>query len=291
MRDLSNMEWLKKLFNFYLDANIHVALSVYALVQVTLMEYGLDYDQPISLALFFGTIVEYGFIKYASLAKHYLFVKQKYLKLIQLFNFSCVLIAMYYVSQLNLKTVFVAAALILVAFLYVVPSMTTKKNLRNLKGIKAFVVSLTWSVSTVLLPLLNNQVPITDAVLIDLVQRFLFILALMLPFEIRDLKFDEPDLRTIPQVLGINGSLFLGVILLVFFVVFGLLRPELNTNSLYVEWGIALLLLLALGFTKENQSRYYASFFVEGIPIVWWIGLLLVYEKSSIFRFIATFFS
>src|SRR5690606_41018325 len=72
---------------------------------------------------------------------------------------------------------------------------------------------------------------------------------------------------------------------------FGLLRPELNTNSLYVEWGIALLLLLALGFTKENQSRYYASFFVEGIPIVWWIGLLLVYEKSSIFRFIATFFS
>lgn len=285
------MEWLKKLFNFYLDANIHVALSVYALVQVTLMEYGLDYDQPISLALFFGTIVEYGFIKYASLAKHYLFVKQKYLKLIQLFNFSCVLIAMYYVSQLNLKTVFVAAALILVAFLYVVPSMTTKKNLRNLKGIKAFVVSLTWSVSTVLLPLLNNQVPITDAVLIDLVQRFLFILALMLPFEIRDLKFDEPDLRTIPQVLGINGSLFLGVILLVFFVVFGLLRPELNTNSLYVEWGIALLLLLALGFTKENQSRYYASFFVEGIPIVWWIGLLLVYEKSSIFRFIATFFS
>lgn len=285
------MEWLKKLFNFYLDANIHVALSVYALVQVTLVEYGLDYDQPISLALFFGTIVEYGFIKYASLAKHYLFVKQKYLKLIQLFNFSCALFAMYYVSQLNLKTVFVAAALILVAFLYVVPSMTTKKNLRNLKGIKAFVVSLTWSVSTVLLPLLNNQVPITDAVLIDLVQRFLFILALMVPFEIRDLKFDEPDLRTIPQVLGINGSLFLGVILLVFFVVFGLLRPELNTNSLYVEWGIALLLLLALGFTKENQSRYYASFFVEGIPIVWWIGLLLVYEKSSIFRFIATFFS
>lgn len=291
MWDLSKMEWLKKLFNFYLDANIHVALGVYALVQVTLMEYGLDCDQPISLALFFGTIVEYGFIKYASLAKHYLFVKQKYLKLIQLFNFSCALIAMYYVSQLNLKTVFVAAALILVAFLYVVPSMTTKKNLRNLKGIKAFVVSLTWSVSTVLLPLLNNQVPITDEVLIDLVQRFLFILALMVPFEIRDLKFDEPDLRTIPQVLGINGSLFLGVILLVFFVVFGLLRPELNTNSLYVEWGIALLLLLALGFTKENQSRYYASFFVEGIPIVWWIGLLLVYEKSSIFRFIATFFS
>lgn len=269
------MEWLKKMFNFYLDANIHVALGVYALVQVTLLEYDLPYDEPISLALFFGTIVEYGFIKYASLAKHYLFVRQKYLKLIQFFNFSCALIAIYYVSQLNLRTILVTAALVLVAFLYVVPSMTTKKNLRSLKGIKAFVVSLTWSASTLLLPLLNNDVPITSDVLIDLVQRFLFILALMVPFEIRDLKYDEPYLKTIPQVFGVSGSRLFGMVLLVFFVVFGLLKSDLNTNSLYVEWAVALMLLLALAFTRENQSRYFASFFVEGISILWWLGLLL----------------
>src|SRR5690606_12880038 len=115
-----------------------------------------------------------------------------------------------------------------------------KKNLRNLKGIKAFVVSLTWSVSTVLLPLLNNDVPITSEVLVDLVQRFLFILALMIPFEIRDLKFDEPNLRTLPQVLGVAGSRWLGVLLLVFFVIFGLLKTSLNTTStsIYVEWGV-----------------------------------------------------
>src|SRR5690606_28499756 len=234
------MELLKKIFNFYLDANIHVALGVYSLVQVTLLEYQLPFDASISYALFFGTIVEYGFIKYASLARHYLFLKQRYLKLIQFFNFSCALVAMYYVSQLNLKTVFVAAALVLVAFLYVVPAMTKIKNLRNLKGIKAFVVSLTWSVSTVLLPLLNNDVPITSEVLVDLVQRFLFILALMIPFEIRDLKFDEPNLRTLPQVLGVAGSRWLGVLLLVFFVIFGLLKTSLNTTStsIYVEWGV-----------------------------------------------------
>src|SRR5690606_23775080 len=269
------MELLKKIFNFYLDANIHVALGVYALVQVTLIEYQLPYDESISLALFFGTIVEYGFIKYASLAKHYLFLKQRYLKLIQFFNFTCAIIAMYFVSQLNLKTVIAAAALVLVAFLYVVPAMTTKKNLRNLKGIKAFVVSLTWSVSTVLLPLLNSDIPITSEVFVDLVQRFLFVLALMIPFEIRDLRFDEPNLRTIPQVLGVGGSRSLGMLLLLFFVLFGFLQTTINATSLYVEWAIAFLLLIALLFTRANQSRYYASFFVEGISIVWWIGLLL----------------
>jgi len=270
------MEWLKKIFNFYLDANIHVALGVYSLVQVTLLEYQLRFDESISYALFFGTIVEYGFIKYASLARHYLFLKQQYLILIQLFNFSCALIAMYFVSQLNIQTVIAAAVLVLVAFLYVVPAVTTKKNLRNLKGIKAFVVSLTWSVSTVLLPLLNNDIPITSEVFIDVVQRFLFILALMIPFEIRDLKFDEPNLRTLPQVLGVKGSRWLGVLLLVFFVVFGLLKTNLNTASLYVEWGVAMLLLLPVLFARENQSKYYTSFFVEGISIVWWVGLLFL---------------
>jgi hypothetical protein len=270
------MGWLKKIYNFYLDANIHVALGVYALVQVTLIEYQLPYDRSISFALFFGTIVEYGFIKYASLAKHYLFLKQQYLRWIQLFNFTCAVIAMYFVSELNMKTVIAAAALVLVAFLYVVPSLTTKKNLRNLKGIKAFVVSLTWSVSTVLLPLLNSDILITSEVFIDLVQRFLFVLALMIPFEIRDLKFDEPNLRTIPQVIGVGGSRLLGVVLLVFFVLFGFLQTNINATSLYVEWGIAFLLLIALLFTRADQSKYYASFFVEGISIVWWIGLLLL---------------
>lgn len=270
------MGWLKKIYNFYLDANIHVALGVYALVQVTLIEYQLPYDRSISFALFFGTIVEYGFIKYASLAKHYLFLKQQYLRWIQLFNFTCAVIAMYFVSELNMKTVIAAAVLVLVAFLYVVPSLTTKKNLRNLKGIKAFVVSLTWSVSTVLLPLLNSDILITSEVFIDLVQRFLFVLALMIPFEIRDLKFDEPNLRTIPQVIGVGGSRLLGVVLLVFFVLFGFLQTNINATSLYVEWGIAFLLLIALLFTRADQSKYYASFFVEGISIVWWIGLLLL---------------
>lgn len=270
------MEWLKKVFNFYLDANIHVALGVFALVQVTRLEYELLFDQSISYALFFGTIVEYGFIKYASLAKHYLFLKQGYLKLIQLFNFFCAIVAMYFVSQLNLKTVIAAAILVLVAFLYVVPAMTTQKNLRELKGIKAFVVSFTWSVSTVLLPLFNNNITITSEVFIDLVQRFLFILALMIPFEIRDLKFDEPDLRTLPQVLGVKGAKWLGVVLLLFFIVFGLLKTDLDSKVLYVEWGVALLLFIAIVYSRVNQSKYYASFLVEGISIIWWIGLLCV---------------
>ncbi|EIJ38944.1 hypothetical protein JoomaDRAFT_1946 [Galbibacter orientalis DSM 19592] len=269
------MKLLKQVFDFYLDSSIHVALAVYALARITMYNFNIPYDEVIALALFFGTIVEYSFIKYSPLAKHYVFVAEKYIRTIQIFSGVCFLVAMYYVFQLNYKTLIAASVLVILAFLYVVPAISRERNFRSLKGAKIYIVGITWSVSTVVLPLLNNEVAISTDAYLELLQRFVFIIVLMIPFEIRDLKTDEDWLRTLPQVLGVKGVKILGIILIVAFCGLSYLMKDMSSKSHLIEIIISFLLLFAVLFSKKEQASYYSSFFVESISIVWWS--LLIY--------------
>ena len=71
-----------------------------------------------------------------------------------------------------------------------------KFGLRNIPGLKQFLITLVWTMSTVLLPLLEAQhhhmgiVNMRDATIL-VAKRFLFIGALTVPFDIRDLFQDR----------------------------------------------------------------------------------------------------
>ncbi|MCX2681138.1 hypothetical protein OOZ15_14395 [Galbibacter sp. EGI 63066] len=270
------MKQLKWLFDFYLDSSVQVALAVYALVRVSLSNFDLPYDEAISYALFFGTIVEYGFIKYSPHAKYYIFVSNKYYRAIQFFSGACFIIAVYYMFQLNKATLIAVGVLVLLAFFYVVPAISSKRNFRSLKGMKIYIVGLTWSISTVLLPALNAEISIGREVYLELLQRFIFIVAIMIPFEIRDLKTDEKWLLTLPQVMGVKNVKFLGAFLVTLFCLLTFFKNDLTLNEKLVEWGVGLVSLLLIGFARKEQSDYYSSFFVESIPLLWW-GLLLLF--------------
>ncbi|MCM5661675.1 UbiA prenyltransferase family protein [Galbibacter mesophilus] len=268
------MKLLKRIFDFYLDTSIHVGLSVFALAQVTFYNLGLPFDDALSYALFFGTIVEYSFIKYSPLAKHYIFVTQKYIRSIQLFSAICFLVALYFVFQLQAITVIIASVLVLLAFLYVVPAISSKQNFRSLKGVKIYIVAITWSVSTVILPLLNSDSKIEWIGFLEFLQRFLFIIILMIPFEIRDLKADEPWLRTLPQVLGEKGVKVFGGVLTILFLIIAIVKSHFfGMDNLVVESIISGLLVLAVVFAKKEQSSYFSRFFVESISVIWWLLL------------------
>ena len=49
--------------------------------------------------------------------------------------------------------------------------------------------------------------------LLGFTQRFLFVFVLMLPFEIRDMKYDSLKLSTIPQQIGIIKTKAIGLLL------------------------------------------------------------------------------
>lgn len=277
------MRLLKNVFDFYLNSSIHVALSVYALTWITLMEYQIDYDESILYFNFFATITGYNFVKFFGLAKFHHRSLANWLKVIQVFSLICFLALCYYVFQLQIKTLLWIGAFGLVTFLYAIPFlpkhiiMDKQQNLRSISGLKIYVIALVWSGVTVFLPLLNNDFDIDDNVVVTAVQRGLLVIVLMLPFEIRDMKYDSLKLATIPQQIGIKKTKVIGVMLLMVFFFLEYFKDEIKSYDLLALLIITAITLLFVVFSRESQGKYYSAFWVEGIPIVWLILLILLH--------------
>lgn len=272
---------LKRIFNFYLNSSIHVAIGVYALTWITLLQFGVEYDKNSLYFVFFATITGYNFVKYFGIAKFHHRSLAGWLRAIQIFSFLAFIALCYYASKLEVNTLVLIAILGLITFLYAIPLLPKKyfiddhKNLREVSGLKIYVIALVWSFTTVILPLVNNEVSLDFDVVITSVQRFVYVLVLMLPFEIRDLNYDNLKLSTIPQKIGVKKTKIIGVFLLMLFMMLEFFKDELTSNAVIVTLIIVFISLLFIVFSNKNQSKYYSAFWVESLPIIW-LGILLM---------------
>jgi hypothetical protein len=159
--------------------------------------------------------------------------------------------------------------------LYTLPFFPNKQNARNWKGIKIYIVSLCWVGVTVILPLINAKVGFTSDVLLLSIQRFILIFVLVLIFEIIDVNTDDPHLQTVPQQIGVEKTKLLGYgLLIVLLLLEFLYEANQDYSPLLFKFIVSGSIALFLYFANENRSRYYASFWVEAIPIFWWLILV-----------------
>ncbi|WP_299336025.1 hypothetical protein [uncultured Psychroserpens sp.] len=277
------MRPLKTVLDFYINSSIHVALAVYALAWLTLLRFGVDYDKNILYFVFFASITGYNFVKFFGIAKfHHRSLTPK-LKAIQMFSLICFVAMSYYLVKLETQTLIYVSIFGAATFLYAVPIVPKKlyldeqQNLRSIGGLKIYIIALVWTGVTVFLPLVNNNYSINDDVIITAVQRFLFVIVLMLPFEIRDLSYDSLKLSTIPQTIGIKGTKIFGVLLLVVFFFLEYFKDEINTDTLPIHLVITVIVLCFLLFSWTRQNKYYTAFWVESLPM-WWLLLMLVFS-------------
>ena len=276
------MQLLKRILNFYINSSIHVALAVYALTWITLIQFDLDYDQNVLYFVFFASITAYNFVKYFGISKFHHRSLAGWLKVIQVFSFIAFIAMSYYAFQLEIKTLLLLSILGLITFLYAVPLIPmryfrdSQKNLREIGGLKIYVIALVWTFTTVFLPLIDNDISIGTDAIITSVQRFLLVIVLMLPFEIRDLNYDSLKLATIPQKIGIRKTKIIGVLLLMVFFILDYLKDELSGLSILLTLLIVCIMLLFVIFSKKNQSKYYSAFWVESLPILWLLILLML---------------
>lgn len=269
------MRIAKQVFNFYLDSSIHVALAVFSLSWLTLIEYGIPYDANVLYFIFFASITGYNFVKFFGIAKFHHRRLSSWLKFIQALSFVCFLIMGYFATQLQPKTMLYLGVFAGVTFLYAVPFLPKKfyldkqQNLRNVSGLKVYVIALVWAGVTVLIPLVNNDSLLDITVIWAFVQRFLLVLALMLPFEIRDMQFDSIKLATIPQKIGVVNTKIMGLVLAVLFFGLEFFLPEKPTSKLVIQLGVTFLLVVSILLARKNQGKYFSGFWVEGIPVLW----------------------
>ncbi|MEY8868692.1 hypothetical protein AB9K24_04260 [Meridianimaribacter flavus] len=277
------MKVLKRIFDFYINSSIHVALSVFSLAWITLLEFELPYDKNVLFFIFFASITGYNFVKFFGLAKFHHRSLATWLKYIQLFSLVCFLLMCYYVLQLKQTTLVYISVFGVVTFLYAIPFLPKKifldekQNLRSLSGLKVYVIALVWCGVTVFLPLANADFLMNWDVSITAIQRFVFVLVLMLPFEIRDLQYDSVKLATIPQQIGVKKTKLIGVLLLMVFFFLDYLKDDMQLMNLLVLLMVTAITLLSVVLAKKEQSKYYSAFFVEGIPVLWLL-LVLVFQ-------------
>ena len=267
---------IQRLFDFYLKSSIHVALSVYALVRMTQYMFVISYDENIAYFAFFGTIVGYNFVKYDALARAKKSMMRNELKMIALLSFISFLAVGYYFFQLERITQVIAVVVLLLTLLYTLPFFPNRKNARNWAGVKIYIVALCWVGVTLMLPLVNAHHDLDSDFFIKCIQRFILVFNLILVFEIIDLNTDDPHLKTVPQQIGVKRTKQLGLLLLIPFYFLEFLKNNFVEKQLLVNLILVVMLAAFLLFSNENRSKYYSSFWVESIPILWWLMVVLL---------------
>jgi len=89
-----------------------------------------------------------------------------------------------------------------------------------------------------------------------------------IPFEIRDLKNDSFDLQTIPQILGVQNSKIFCYVLITLFIFISYIISN-SYNDFFADLVLSVILTIIITITKEEQSKYFSSFWVEALPIYW----------------------
>lgn len=270
------MALIKRLFDFYLQSSLHVALSVYALIRVTEMVLHLLPNAYLAGFGFFGTVVGYNFVKYDATARSKTSELAGRMKAFISVSIVAFAGAVYCFLMLHLITQIVSGICMLITAIYTLPFFPNRKNARSWSGLKIYIVALCWVGVTVVLPAVDARMDFTADFYIVCLKRFILVVVLLFIFEIIDLAWDDPHLKTVPQQIGIKNTKKLGVALMVIFLVLELF--QIGESLPRFSASVVLLVLTSgfLYFANPARGRYYTTFWAESIPILWWLLLLII---------------
>ncbi|PKP13895.1 MAG: hypothetical protein CVU08_03075 [Bacteroidetes bacterium HGW-Bacteroidetes-3] len=276
------MRLFKKIVDFYIYSNIHVALAGFSMTKITLINFGISNNlTPLFVA--FSILISYNFIRFYEIKnnrlnwfKDWLFMNIKEILILLILSILG-LGAISLFTDFNLKSLLILFPFAFMTFFYAIPLFKIGKlevSFRNFPMIKIFSIAIAWAGISVFFPLYEANYQFTSAVYLEFLQRILILLAITIPFDIRDIAADAKSLKTLPQILGVNFSKVLGILLLFGFILMEIFKENFTYFGLLVVILVSIITSLFLWFSSPNKSRYYTSFWVESIPIVW-LGLLI----------------
>ena len=269
------MTLVKRLFDFYLESSIHVALAVTALAVLGYYSFGIPLQFPVLLFVFLGTITGYNLVKYAPIAGLYHRSLTRYLKGVQVFSLIVFFVNVYFFFQLPELLRYISIAFAICTLMYVIPFYG--RNLRNRYGLKIFIVGWVWAGVTSLFPFFTIENSLDGDLVITFFQRFLWVVVLTLPFDIRDLVYDSKDLGTLPQRFGIAKTKAFGLGLLVLIVILEGFKDYLSLAYIVSQLLILIISGVFLLLARKEWHRYYTIFWIESLPLLW-LGLYLVLD-------------
>ncbi|BAO55937.1 UbiA prenyltransferase family protein [Nonlabens marinus] len=276
----------KRILDFYIQSSLHVSLCFVAFYTVVSLEMGFAPSMLELVAVGCSTLVGYNIAKYVHLLKE----NFQFNVAIKILTGVSALIAVIAVFQLGVYAVILFGVCSILTALYSLPEIIGK-SFRQIPVVKLITIGVSWSVLAVLLPHImyenGNYFKTHSAFhfisspdyqeLVSAVLKYaLFVIALCIPFEIRDLKYDAPELRTLPQLIGVEKTKYVGIFLLLIYGAMELENYGDQQLTVILTGCILTLTALSIWFADRFKSDYYASLFVEAIPILW-LGLFVVF--------------
>jgi 4-hydroxybenzoate polyprenyltransferase len=163
---------------------------------------------------------------------------------------------------------------VLAALLYVFPVMRGIR-LREIGIWKIFLIATVWALVTVGLPITQLEIrPQWQEITWLLAERWLFIFAITMPFDVRDLSTDaSKGVRTVPSVLGWRRALLVSMIAMGMYTL--LAWQRLGFEALIGLLPAVLLAFLLIVFTRPARREMYYSFWLEGTMLLLAMGGLL----------------
>ena len=267
----------KKALDFYINSSLHVALAVVAFTVITYLNFHIPIDHDLLLFIFFGTITGYNFIKYAGIAKFQHFNLSPNLQAIQILSFTAFVGLIITLGFQSMEVLISSSILGSITLLYAFPFSEKYRNLRGIPGLKIYIIAFVVAGVTVLLPLVDvHSFPEQDH-LIDLIQRCMIAIVLILPFEIRDMLGDHTRLGTIPQKFGVQRTKVIGYSLTCVFILIEFLKVEIHWAHTISLLFLGIISIVFLKRSSNNQGDYFASFWVEAAP--WfWLGIFYILQ-------------
>ena len=266
---------LRRLLDFYLRSSMHVAFSAASLVLMTQHVFKLPYDVPMVLFVFLGTITGYNFVKYDEIARVRSAIVSRKIRAIATLSLACFIGAAVCFLQFRLATQLLSLALLALTALYTLPFFPNRRNARNWAGVKIYIVSVCWVGVTLVLPLVDAGVALSQDFLLKCIQRFLLIFSLVLIFEIVDMEKDDPHLQTVPQTIGRSKTKMLGSFLMLAFLLLELLRSDFDVIQFFINGILTIIVIAFLQFATPQRHRYYSLLWAESIPIMWFLMVLM----------------
>ena len=248
------MNFLKILKKSVIDSQLYVSLTG-TLFAVFFMEEQNTFRWPSVLLIFITYFSGYIYTKYQK-TRHFL----KILILNAMAGIICALLIIINHNEIRLLKWFI---IVVLGLLY--NSFFLDVYIRKIPLLKVFYVGMVWALVNCWLTLHEFSIPI-------FLISFFYITALVLPFDIRDMKVDT--VKTFPTIIGVQNTKYLAYTLLLISCILSAAYLKSMYATAYFFSGAVTFILIYFSENKRNDS--YFSFGVESCSALPFLFLLIL---------------
>lgn len=266
---------LKSKAQFFVYSNIWVSFCVLGLALSSEILLKTSNNHLLQF-VFFATLFIYNFQRIVRVYKGHCHVRKAWLqknKKVVFFLMLCSLsISLYKFIDFSFITKSIIFFVALISILY-------PFGLRKIPFFKIIIISFVWTIITMLLLVFENDIVISINEILHLVVRFLFVFSITIPFDIRDLHYDNKNLVTFPLFFGVEKSKLMAFLALAICVIISGIQNY--TGNLMHAHLLAIILLcfnasIFVWKSNENRGEMYFSFLGEGLSICSYLFLVIL---------------